>query len=85
VGRRVVRHGTDAGYQAHKKDRTAPCGPCREAHAAKQAAYRDAHPDYRDASRRLTAARARALTRLGRENPERLAMLVEEEIGRDDE
>jgi hypothetical protein len=34
-------HGTDSGYQAHIKYKTPPCGPCRAAHTAATARWRN--------------------------------------------
>lgn len=28
----LIRHGTDAGYQTHRRHRIPMCDPCREAH-----------------------------------------------------
>ena len=57
------RHGTSAGYQRHRKDGEAACGPCREAQAEKVRQHR-ASPIGRMKSRRVSKAGNRAAWRL---------------------
>jgi len=57
------RHGTDAGYQRHRKDGEAACGPCRTAKADVQRKRRK-DPIERLKSRQIAKAGNRAAWRL---------------------
>ncbi len=57
------RHGTYAGYQRHRKDGEAACGPCRTANAEYNRTHRS-KPVARMKSRKVSKAGGRAAWRL---------------------
>lgn len=90
--------GTYAGYQTHKRRNEEACADCKRANSEYSQQYRGSKPraeHFRlyptdeelrlSQQRRLarSSARNRALRRLGREYPDRLAELVAEEAAKD--
>lgn len=77
------RHGTYAGYQAHKKtNQEQPCEPCRIAYNAYQRERRKSDPTALRRSRQSIAAATRALWRLKADHPTEYAALYAEELGK---
>lgn len=78
----MAEHGTNAGYQAHRKLGEDACDPCRAAARAYQAAYRAAHRERRAHNATRNAARGRAMRRLVARHPEEFRELYEKEKAR---
>lgn len=75
----VVKCGTIEGYRRHIKHKEPTCAPCREANRI-HIAERRTNDDVRAAEKLRNSARSKALTRLGRENRERLRQLYLDEL-----
>lgn len=67
--------GTDAGYQAHRRNREPYDEACRTAHAAEMATYRRTNPDRRVRERLDQRAREAAWRDLAAERPVEFAVL----------
>lgn len=61
--------GTDAGYQAHRRNREPYDDDCRTAHAAEMATYRRTNPDRRQRERLDQRAREAAWRDLAEQRP----------------
>ena len=72
------RCGTTTGYRKHLAHNDEPCAECRAANAAYTRELRTREVGRENARR--TAARGRALTRLGHQHPEELAELLDDEL-----
>lgn len=77
--------GTYAAVSRHKRRREPLDDACRRANADYQASRREKNPSAALAESRADNAYVRALRRLGREYPERLRELHQEELRRDAE
>lgn len=72
-----------AGYQAHRREGTEICQPCRDAYNAYTRARLHNDEKARTRHNRRKEARDRAKRRLAAEYPERYRQLVAEELRRD--
>ena len=66
------RHGTYAGYLAHKRAGQEACWECRNANADKIRRWRDKNPDRAQYFADQNALKQRALHELGRRHPTEL-------------
>ena len=65
------RHGTDAGYQAHRRAKEAACEQCRNGRREYQAKFRGGRDESaRATERKRDAARSRALWHLANTHPD---------------
>jgi hypothetical protein len=77
----AVQHGTPQGYKKHVMgDWGEPCDACKEAHNQEIADYRQRRGRDRTQENNRRTARARALTRLSLEYPDRTHELINEEL-----
>lgn len=76
------RHGTDAGYQCHRRANETPCDACRAARAAYVRDLRTSNPEYRERGRLDNMARNRAMRRLAKQRPSEFYALFVEELDR---
>jgi hypothetical protein len=75
----IKTHGTDSGYQAHKRRGEDPCPACRAARNAYMVRYRATHEADYEQEKRLNAARSRALWRLANAHPDEFRAYFDEE------
>ncbi len=79
----VTACGTYGGYQAHARRGEAPCEACRVANRNYTRRLRAFRPDIRQTDRWSSRTRYRALERLAKEYPARLAEILDEERAKD--
>jgi hypothetical protein len=73
-----IKHGTYAGWNAHRKTGVPMCDPCRAAKATYQRNYRATTPGARAADNYWTRTRKLALEQLAREYPGRFVEILHE-------
>ena len=73
------RHGTPAGYQAHRKAGETPCRTCKDAQNVYMARYRAQRGRSYEREKATNRARIRALWRLSKLHPAQFAALVDDE------
>lgn len=82
---RPNEHGTNAGYERHRKAGEKPCDDCRRAHNAYTVAWRrqnSGNPEYQAMRNRYDNARARALSRLRQAHLDEYDKYLREELRR---
>jgi hypothetical protein len=75
-----IKHGTYAGWNAHKRRGIPMCQPCRDAAAAYKKRWLDAAKGRREKDREFTKAQSRALWRLAAIHPREFRALVADEL-----